>query len=261
MMKKFTAIWVVMLLSACSAKTKVHFYTLHLPQDKINKVVQSIDKEKFDVLINRLPYPVDINDNAIVYSPSSNSRERLNLLMTVLSNQGFSISNASLIAANNHSFTENNLGLYLYPDDYVQPELNDVDNSYKVPMVNEYGAVDCQHTTTLYLKEPNEFLIEIDKWDDQREDYYQEFLEGNWTISNDNVLFLSSVSWQEPLTFKKSNISNNSEHNLRKGIKFTPVDLDQSGDKSLIGKTDKIMAEFTKKIESVYCTYIISVAL
>ena len=122
-MNKLNIVLVLLLLTACSAKTRIHFYTTHLSEDKVNEVINAIDKDTFEVTLNSLPYPNDINDNAIIYSPSTNSRERLNVLMAVLSGVGFNISTASLIAANNHSFTENNLGLYLFPDDYVQPEL------------------------------------------------------------------------------------------------------------------------------------------
>lgn len=240
-------------ITACSSKTQVHFYTNNLTQEKVNEIITTIDPNTFDVILNDLPYPSDINDNAIIYSPSRNSRERLNALMEVLSGLGFNISTASLISANNHSFTANNLGLYLFPKDYVQPELNNISNTYKIPLVNEYGATDCQHATVLYLKEPDEFIIEINQWDETIEDYRQEYIEGTWFLLNKEVLQLHQASWLKPLIFRKSNFKRSGIDDESKGVKFTPIDL---------GEDLKMLSEvYTDEAKAVYCTYSISLAL
>lgn len=252
-MDRLTTIFIVLLLTACSAKTHIHFYTNHLSKDKVNEVISAIDKEKFEVTLNSLPYPNDINDNAIVYSPSTNSRERLNTLMEVLSEKGFNIATASLIAANNHSFTENNLGLYLFPDDYIQSELSSIDNTYTIPLVNEYGAIDCQHATVLYLKEPDEYIIEINKWDDEKEDYQQEFIEGKWKLTEDDILHLNHPAWQKPLIFQKSNFRRNEIDGESKGVKFTPLDK--------VLNSDMFSMIYSDKAKAINCTYSISLAL
>lgn len=252
-MKKLSTILILLFLTACSAKTKIHFYTKHLPTDKINEVMTVVDEDTFEVTLNHLSFPNDINDNAIVYSPSHNSRDRLNTLMEALASVGFNISTASLIAANNHSFTENNLGLYLLPDNYVQSPKNSIHNSYKIPLVNEYGAVDCQHATVLYLKEPDEFIIEINTWDEGKEEYLQTFTEGKWSLTEDDFLHLKHPKWQKSLVFKKSHYQRNEINGTSKGVKFTPIEL---------GVSTKVFANlYSNEAKAIYCTYSISLAL
>ncbi|GAA6205848.1 MULTISPECIES: hypothetical protein [Thalassotalea] len=252
-MQNILIIMILLFIASCSSKTQVHLYTNHLPQNKVNEVVSAIDKSSFNVILNRLPYPNDINDNAIVYSPSLNSRDRLNALMAVLSKLGFNISTASLISANNHSFTENNLGLYLFPEGYVQPEANSINNTYQIPLVNEYGATDCQDATTLYLKEPDEFIIEINKWDDKKEDYLQSYIEGKWRLLNDDFLHLTHPSWDKSLVFKKSHYKRNEINGISKGVQFIPLEL---------GVSDKVFTNiYSNEAKAIHCTYSISLAL
>ncbi|MEW6991196.1 hypothetical protein AADZ91_10945 [Colwelliaceae bacterium 6441] len=232
-------------LSACSSKTQLHFYASNLSKEKIKEVITTIDNDHYNIKVNYLPFPNDINDNAIVYAPSLNSQEVINPLITSLSKIGFDISTASLISANNHSFTENNIGLFLLPDNYVQPPITDKRFEYTIPLVNEYGSTDCQHATTLYLKEPNEFLLEINRWNEKTDAYIEEFIEGQWVLLTNKVLQLNHSSWQTPLKFEKRHFERNEIDGSSKGVKFIPID-------DVNFETDQ---------KAIHCTYSISLAV
>jgi hypothetical protein len=246
-MRIYCALLVIFLLSsvACSSKTTLHFYAAHLSQEEREEVKKNIDDEKFNVIVNTLPFPRDINDNAIVYAPSHNSRERLIPLMESLFKLGFDITTASLLSSNNHSFTENNIGLFLLPEHYIQAPLFKEINSYKIPLVNEYGSTNCTHTTILYLKEPDEFIIEINRWDTKKNDYSEEYIEGKWSLSKDNVIKLKQTSWQVPLLFKRSHYERTDLNGKTEGVKLTPIEL------TVLGQNR----------QKVNCIYTISIAM
>ncbi len=237
----------LMLLSlfvvACSSKTQVHLYAKHLSVEQTAMIVKQLDETIFSVVVNQESFPNSINDNAIVYAPSANSPQRLTSLMDIISASGFTVSNASLIMANNHSFTENNVGVFLVPSG-VEVEHFQTSFIEKLPTVNEYGAIDCKHATTLFLKSNDQFLIEIDIWDQAKQDYLSQYIDGTWRLSNNNVLELTHPAWQAPLMFNKSVFQKSHHGEQSKGIRFTPV-------KTMNPPSD---------IEKISCSYSISFA-
>lgn len=208
-------------------------------------MVKQIDSSMFTIITNQLAFPANINENAIVYSPSLNSRERLSGLMMSLSTLGFNVSSASLISENNHSFTENNVGVFLLPNDVNVEQETDVINNYQFPIVNEYGATNCRHSTTLYLKEPDEFFIEVDIWKEEHQRYQQKSYHGKWQLTDKNILILSNKIWSKPLTFIKQTFEENTFDQKRKVLSFTPEGIGIEN----------------KQQQSVQCTYTISLVM
>jgi hypothetical protein len=235
----------VLLITACSTKTNIHLYAKYISKEQTSFVINSLDKSLFTVIINQQAFPNSINDNAIVYGPSLNSSERLFILMETLSAQGFPISHASLIAENNHSFTENNVGIFLVPENILIHHVANERFDYKFPLVNEYGAIDCPDATTLYLKGTSNFIIEINQWNNDKEDYIQEYIEGQWRLMDDNILTLKSPSWQKPLLFEKSFFERIEINGKSKGVKFTPMNI----------------VNVSKKAKKINCIYTISLAM
>jgi len=128
---KIALIFVLLLLSACSSRTQLHVYAKYLTKEQTSSVVKQIDHTMFNITLNQLAFPTNIIGNAIVYSPSPNSRTRLTKLMRTLSNLGFNITNASLISENNHSFTANNVGVFLLPNGVNAEPKSDNINTYQ----------------------------------------------------------------------------------------------------------------------------------
>lgn len=214
---------VVLLLTACTSKTNVHLYAKYLTQEQTNEIVQTIDESIYLVKVNQQEFPADINDNAIVYAPSANSKERLSSLIEVLSASGYSVSNASLLMANNHSFTANNVGVFVVPKGTVVTRLQDQNFEFKLPTINEYGGIDCPHATVLYLKGSNEFVLEVNEWSNAKEDYIQQFFEGRWELTKDSVLELYGDQWNRPITFERKLFERKEIDGSSKGIKFVPL--------------------------------------
>lgn len=213
----------VLLLCACSSKTNVHLYAKYLTKEQTEQIVTTLDESQYVVEVNQQEFPADINDNAIVYAPSANSEERLSLLINVLTANGYSVSNASLLMANNHTFTSNNVGVFVVPQGTIVTRLEDQNFEFKLPTVNEYGAIDCLHATTLYLKGSNEFMLEVNEWNNAKEDYIQLFIDGMWKLTNNQQLELHSRDWPLPLTFKRELFEKYSPEGKSEGIKFSPI--------------------------------------
>lgn len=211
------------LITACSSKTNIHLYGKYLTVEQKKQVITALDADQFIVTVTSLAFPESINDNAIVYAPSMNSQKQLTLLMNQLNGLGYTISNASLIMSNNHSFTANNVGLFLVPEGTNVDHQTLSSYNFAFPTINEYGAIDCPHATTLYLKSSNEFSLEINQWNKQQQDYVERYIDGTWQLKEGIYLSLTNNEWPQSLVFEKQNYSRNEINGSSKGVKFVPL--------------------------------------
>ena len=211
------------LAAGCSSTTKVHLFAKYMSEQQVQAIVTELDKSKFSVEVNRQEFPVSIGSNTLVYAPSTGIRHKLNLLMPRLENLGFPIVSADLLMANNHSFTENNVGLYLIPEGVNTAQEPPIDLAVLLPVINEYGGVDCADATTLYLKDEREFVLEINRWQASIDDYHQHQITGRWQLRANNLVELSNEQWQQPLIFQRSEFERKEINGRSKGFIFTPT--------------------------------------
>ncbi len=221
-MNKFVLLLLVF-LNACSSKTQLHLYARHLTPEQTKNIINNIDKSLFNIIVNQQQFPDSINSNAIVYAPSKNSRARINTLIETLATQGYAVSNASLLMANNHSFSENNLGVFLLPAGKQIDSVKAIDMDVTLPLINEYGALDCANASTLYLRQNHDFLIEIEIWQADIEDYRQEQERGHWRLIDGQYLELTSNEWQQSLLFERRQFERKEINGVSKGVSFIPM--------------------------------------
>ncbi|WP_286272472.1 hypothetical protein [Thalassotalea hakodatensis] len=96
----------------------------------------------------------------------------------------------------NHSFTANNMGLYLFSDGYIQKS-----NQTELDQINEYGSV--EYGGYLTLKTDTTFNVTFDIWDEKLEDYRVTTVLGTWKAEHEGNVTLMASNWQTELIFKK----------------------------------------------------------
>jgi len=231
--------FIILAMSGCSSKTQIHLFAANLEQAAINQIEARIDKQLFELKVNKQPFPDSINSNAVIFTPGKNANQRVLDIIDVVTELGYEIPTTNLIMQNNHSFSANNMGLYLLPDGFVIKE-----TSYKIPLANEYGSRNCNHTTNLVLKEDQNFLLTVNRWDSDKEDYIENFYRGKWYKDQADVIELIHTSWQDNLFFLRSEDEVNSNDGRRRVVSLLP----QSSPK-------------TEQLRVINCTYSISLII
>ena len=228
-----------LLVCSCASQTQVHVFTTHLNEEQATKVINQLNQHNFKVHENKLAFPESINSNALVYTPSTNENNRISELVSIINNLGYNLASTHLIFEGNHSFTMNNVGLYLLPEGVVKPAKN-----YTIQLLNEYGSTTCEHATNLYLKEGNQFKIEINQWDEKNQQYHEMNIVGKWTMNDTDTLLLTNENWSFPLAFFRQESIKNTKHGPRQVVSLLPTS-----------------EQVDKAQSAVNCTYTISVVI
>jgi len=231
--------FIILIMSGCSSKTQVHLFGANLDQTAIKQIEARIDKQRFELKVNKQPFPDSINSNAVIFTPGKNANQRVLDIIDVVTELGYKVPSTNLIMQNNHSFSANNMGLYLLPDGFVIKE-----TIHKIPLANEYGSRNCFNTTNLVLKEDQNFLLTVNRWDSDKEDYIENFYRGKWYKDQADVIELIHTSWQDNLFFLRSEDEVNSNDGRRRVVSLLP----QSSPK-------------TEQLRVINCTYSISLII
>ena len=226
------------LVSACSSKTQVHLFATHLSERNIEQIHKALNKDFFELHVNQHPFPQKISNDTLIYTPSRQYHTRIGSILSSLETLGYEISSTTLLAQGNHSYSVNNFGLYLFPKDYVAKTPN-----YKIPLINEYGAIDCHHATNLTLKADNSFVIEVDIWLQDKGEYLLKTYQGKWLKINEQIE-LKSQKWDQTLRFTRSTSEYNHNHGRSHVVSLVPHSKANNRQQNLLN-----------------CTYTISLAL
>ncbi|MDO6428283.1 hypothetical protein Q4489_14780 [Thalassotalea sp. 1_MG-2023] len=229
----------------CSSPSTVHLYGKFLKQAEIDKIKNSLTQAEMLVEVNRLPFPNTIGDNTLIYAPSKGSKQQAEKVMNLLNQLGIVIDNTGLILASNHSFSANNMGLYIVPDDIVARNAIHIEQEYDIPLFNEYAARDCQNSTTLILQKNGQFRIEEDIWDASKKLYNEHVFKGIWHLKEEKFIFLDSPKIDYTLIFERTAFSRKINGGELQGYQLIP------------------MTSYNKKSNAgrLYCTYEISQVL
>ena len=113
-------ICLIIAISGCSTRTTVHLFAINLETEAIEVIKEKFENQNFELKVNQQPFPESIASNAIVYPPNGNANQQVVAIIDAVAEVGYQISSINLIRQSNHSFTANNIGLYLLPENFIQ---------------------------------------------------------------------------------------------------------------------------------------------
>ena len=207
-------------LSGCSSQPKVNFFAKHITKAEADKINATLTASDFDIYTSIVEFPASIESNTIVYTPNKYANEHIELLISLLKTLGYDIQSVNLLASDNHSFTANNIGLYLLPDNFVPDLAKSEVKEHTMQLANEYGSAQC--ASFLDLKEDNRFVFEVNIWQEQQQDYQSHYIKGTWQSDEFNNLLLSSENWRVSLPFKRTFSIEDTVDGKRQLIKLVP---------------------------------------
>ncbi len=208
--QRYFSFALLLLVVSCSSQMKVNLFAAHIEKEKVDQVSDAMTSTGLNLSVNQVPFPDSVRGNAIVYTPSNNANKQVYQLINLLEELGYNINSVNLVRIENHRFSKNNIGLYLVPDDFVSNKVN-----IAMDIVNEYGSVLCGNN--LMLNQDNSFKIEIDIWQEDKQDYLQQIVLGNWQKNDADNIILNADTWRTELSFKrKFSIEKSTNGNVQK---------------------------------------------
>jgi len=240
MLNDFTKLMLlVIVISGCSTIPKVHLFAINLEAESVTLIKKKFEKQNFELKINQQPFPDNIGSNSIVYTPSRNANQQIINIINTAAEAGYQISSTNLIMQSNHSFTANNIGLYLLPENYTQQK-----REYKIPLINEYGSRDCFNSSNLTLNEDKSFMLTVNRWDAVSQDYIESFFRGQWFQSEVDIIELIHSAWIDNLLFLRTENEINSNDGRRRVVSLIPQTSTEN-----------------EKLKAINCTYNISLVI
>ncbi|WP_448548584.1 hypothetical protein [Thalassotalea fusca] len=236
--KNLLLVGLSLVLVACSSVPTVHVFPHYLTAHEKQKVVASLEAAEFEVQISEQVPPDGITQNSIVFSPALNAQDMLADLMTTLGNAGYEISSTNLIFSGNHSFSQNNVGVYLIPDGFVPPVTN-----YSIPFESEYLGDNCPNSNTLTIQEDKTFTLLVERWNADTEQYDESSYQGFWSREDVDSVQLRFEN-RERLNFRRTVNVERDNNGARKRVRLLPTA--ESGNFSL---------------KNVICSYSIALVL
>ncbi len=186
----------VLSMVACTSKVHVRLFAANLSSEDLVKIEEKFKSSKLRYSTTEAPFPAPITGNSIIYNSSIDSSDRIYNIMDVLKSIDFDIFQASMFEVENHSFTANNVGLYLFSNGY-EPKQEE-----KAPFaIDEYGSVECGSNLT--LEEDSTFNVLFEIWDAGLDDYRESLVTGLWHEQRLGDIVLSSEYWRAELYFEK----------------------------------------------------------
>jgi hypothetical protein len=158
-----------------------------LSDAEIKILTDNIIKLGFDVEQNTLSFPDSVNQSTLVYSPLSNDHDKLDRLMTILSEINWPISNTELMVSGTHWFSKDSVGIFLLPEG-----INKSEKVIAQDLVNEYTSSDCDKSVNITLYDDRTYQI-IFSAPLNNASENTEYLTGTWAMRSYPYIDLTSL--------------------------------------------------------------------
>jgi len=150
---RFIGLFLLVILTGCS-QNKVHLYSRYLSAEQSNQLTTQLQDAGFTVQVNHLPFPDTLQQSALVYGVPYQHPAAIDQVRLIAQAAGWPLPHVSAIVSGNHSFTGNQIGLFLLP---AGIELNAAPTSLDLAAV--YQSQNCQSQPELTLSADQRFVI------------------------------------------------------------------------------------------------------
>ncbi len=143
------------LLAACSSPT-VYLYAKHLTPKEQTKITNALKNKGYNVEINQLKFPQNINSTSILYSPmlSKQGYESLNQLISLAESLDIPVISTELMRSGNHSVSSDGFAFFVVPDSI------DLEKARMALFEGQvFKAENCESHLNITIREDNEIQL------------------------------------------------------------------------------------------------------
>ena len=142
------------LLMSCDNKPKVYVYAKYLSEQQKQSIAEKFEVYSYNVTFNDYDFPTSMTDNTILYSPFLQSNSVIDNASEVTSAIGMPIYNVQGLTEGNHWYTNNSIGVFLFPENRTSME-----TVFSQDLVGDYEAQNCGHVESLVLSADESFVV------------------------------------------------------------------------------------------------------
>jgi len=205
----------ILLFSGCTMHPKVHLFTAKINDQERLPVVNTLVKNNYEIIENSHEFPKEIISDTIVFALGSVSTQQISKMTGHIESVLGKKLNISYFGRGKHSFTDNNVGLYLFGN---HPEKTQKTNS--ISFLNQFAATQCDNIGYAYLTFFAENKYELIMGTDNGNESIQNSYNGIWeketsimTLFQDNIARTS---------FTLTKIDEVTKYGLKKGWVLAP---------------------------------------
>lgn len=212
-------LWLVILclttggVTGCASGSKIHLFAKYLTDQEAQKVTEMLQAQEYQVVVNKLSFPDVVTSDTVIYSPMHSNPDDIRTLLSLVTEQLSTKADLIYIRSQKHSFTKNNVGLYLFGQAGGKPKRDE-----SIAFASPYSATQCESLifAELILAADNTFeLITV-----ANQDANEVSVNGQWQRKGQYLeLYIEQV-----LTagFYIEYLSETVSDGLRKSISLTP---------------------------------------
>ena len=131
----------IAVLTGCTSVSTVHVFGKYLTEQEKQKISRVLQLKEYQVEVNDLAFPDAINSDAVVYSPMHSNPEQVRALLDLVAGELNSKAELLYIRSDQHSYTKDNIGLYLFGQAGGKAKRDGRDES--ISFASPYSASHC----------------------------------------------------------------------------------------------------------------------
>lgn len=191
MTKSFALVLIVGIITSCASRTQVHVFSAGVDQQDVIQLSLLLEEQGFDARPNALPVPPNIAKHTVIFPAIVQDFATVELVESTMEAAGYSRARLVLEEEENHSYSTDNIGIYLVSPDYVYSAIDEVGDPYAL------GGDDATSLTYNYFSECPEkseaqselslfpsgvALIEEFRWDENSGTEVNVIHDGQWRL-------------------------------------------------------------------------------
>jgi hypothetical protein len=207
--------FIALLLSGCTMQPKVHLFTVNTNDQEMFPIVQTLTKNNYEVIENIHEFPKEIISDTIVFSLGFVSNQQISKITGLIENLLGKKLNINYFGRGKHSFTKNNVGLYLFGNPSEKSQKTE-----SISFLNEFAATQCDSIGYAYLTFFEDGKYELTKGTDNANESIQNSYNGIWKKETSFITLFQDNEAQT--SFRLTKIDEATKYGPKKGWILVP---------------------------------------
>ncbi|MFK7862980.1 MAG: hypothetical protein AB8B95_02020 [Pseudohongiellaceae bacterium] len=184
------------ILASCASKPRIHIFSLGIEEDELDSLSQRLDEAGFDARANTLPVPPTFVEHTVIFPAITQDFTKIELITSALAEAGYDSPRLILESEANHSYSTDNIGVYLLNPDFRVNASSLITDPYSLggeeanPLSYNYFS-ECpqgsESQSELNLYPAGTAIVEEFVWDEKTNNEISLIHDGEWDSDSKSV--------------------------------------------------------------------------
>ncbi|MEX1198252.1 MAG: hypothetical protein WEB57_10370 [Pseudohongiellaceae bacterium] len=209
------------LLGACQAPTRVHLFTDIMDEASVESLKGDIRSAGMAASVSSAEIPQGLRHPTIVVPTIVRSQSHIRELQRVMGEAGYQDVRVELYSPGTHSFTPDNIGLYVTDLEAAESRVERGTENLAAPdsSLSRVYFSDCPATDAeLNLYENGAVMLEVFNWDESEKREYSTFTGGDW--NNEESVVVINLEDSDSLRYTVHRFEREDQSGTYRGIEL-----------------------------------------